>query len=90
MVFNEVLVTCKKLGIKIELNSDFPAEFQLLDGKKKIPLQSGELDYQLPKAKRINELYYDMEIIFEDKSRVQSVKKFSLKDLKISLEGEMP
>ena len=33
---------------------------------------------------------FQAEIIFDDKSKIQSVKQFSLQDFKISLEGELP
>ena len=78
------------MHLNLELKSDFPAEFQLMDGKKSTSFQGSGLSYSISKAKNVSDLYFDMELIFEDKSRIQSVKQFSLKDFKISLEGEMP
>ncbi|MDD7985419.1 hypothetical protein PQO01_10705 [Lentisphaera marina] len=80
----------KDLMLKFKIDSSFPAKISLIEGKKRKAFNGDELNYSLQKARDINELYFDMEIAFESKSGLQTIKEFTLKEFNISLKGELP
>ncbi|WDE95686.1 hypothetical protein PQO03_08145 [Lentisphaera profundi] len=79
-----------EIQVAIDLDSAYPVKYKLVDGSKRKDFTGKNLTYKLPKAKDVNELYFDLEIIFEDKSQIQTVKEFKSKEFKISLKGELP
>lgn len=80
----------KEMQVQFKIDSSFPAKFTLIDGKKRTSFKGNQLTYSLQKAKDINELYLDLDINFESKSGLQTIKEFTLKEFNISLKGELP